>query len=146
MALVTEQLNREGIPFKTKVLSNPHQYLRADAGVLYVDQRDFGRLRPIIKQLYDDLRTGLNAPVPMFTKRLAPGLGLAEDPGGGLSFGQSRCRTAAEGLRRCWTEGLRQPEARLHLVTEVFREKGLDPMRLYLAQGSADRYTIDLAP
>lgn len=78
MALVTEQLNREGIPFKTKVLSNPHQYLRADAGVLYVDQRDFGRLRPIIKQLYDDLRTGLNAPVPMFTKRLAPGLGLAE--------------------------------------------------------------------
>lgn|GEM_PF-5077521 len=31
-------------------------------------------------------------------------------------------------------------------MTEVFREKGLDPMRLYLAQGSADRYTIDLAP
>lgn len=146
MALVTERLNQDGIPFKTKVLSNPNQYLRADAGVLYVNRGDFARLRPIIKLLYADLRTGLNEAVPMFTKRLAPGLGLADDPGGGLSFGQSRCRVAAEGLYRCWAEGLHQPEERLRRLAEVFREKGLDPLRPYLAPGSADHYTIDLTP
>jgi|GEM_PF-6458426 len=109
MALVTEQLNREGIPFKTKVLSNPHQYLRADAGVLYVDQRDFGRLRPIIKQLYDDLRPGLNAPVPMFTKRLAPGLGLAEIPAEGSvsaspAAGPQQRGCAGAGPRGCGSQ------------------------------------------
>lgn len=146
MALVTERLNREGVPFKTKVLSNPQQYLRADAGVLYVKRSDFSRLRRIISQLYGQLQWELKEVVPLFTKRLAPGLGLAEDPGDGLSFGQSRCRIAAQGLYRCWCEGLQDSAARLRCVAEVFREQGVDPERPYLEAGSSDPYGLDLTP
>lgn len=146
MRLATARLNGAGIPFRTKVLSNPQQYLRADAGVLYVRRTDFGRLRPIVAQLYGDLRASLLDGVPRFTKALAPGLGLAEDPGGGRSFGQSRCRIAAEALQRCQAGGVREPEARLRLLAEVFRQRGVDPLRPYLDAGSVDDYALEVTP
>ncbi|MBP2019532.1 hypothetical protein J2Z79_002974 [Symbiobacterium terraclitae] len=144
--MVTELLNREEIPFKAKVLSHPRQYRRADAGVLYVHRTDFGRLRPILRQLYRGLGSRLHREVPMFTKPLAPGLGLAEDPGGGLSFGQSRCRVVAEGLYRCQAEGAADLDARLRVVAGVMRERGLDPLRPWLEPGSADDYARGLSP
>jgi hypothetical protein len=82
----------------------------------------------------------------MFTKPLAPGLGLAEDPGGGLSFGQSRCRVVAEGLYRCQAEGAADLDARLRVVAGVMRERGLDPLRPWLEPGSADDYARGLSP
>jgi hypothetical protein len=35
---ITQALNGEGIPFRTKVISNPAEYFRADAGVLYISE------------------------------------------------------------------------------------------------------------
>lgn len=144
--VVTDRLNREEIPFKTKVLSHPRAYRRADAGVLYLNRGDFSRLRPVLDQVYRELGPRLNREVPMFTKPLGPGLGLAEDPGGGLSFGQSRCRILAEGLHRCHARRLTDLAERLRLVAEVWQERGLDPLRPYLEPGSADNYTLEWAP
>ena len=77
------------------------------------------------------------APLP------ALGLGLAEDPGGGLSFGQSRCRIAAEGLVRAHAEGAQSPAARAERMAAAFRERGLDPLCPYLEPGSRDTYTFE---
>lgn len=59
---------------------------------------------------------GALPPVPLFTKPLAPGLGLAEDPGDRLSFGQSRCRIAAEGLVRAHAQGVTDTAGRVDLL------------------------------
>jgi hypothetical protein len=79
--------------------------------------------------------------VPLFTRELAPGLGLAEDPSGGLSFGQSRCRLVARGLWNGFTRGRTDREGRLAAVAEAFHEAGVDPAVPYLETGSPELYS-----
>ena len=45
MAAITGRLNQRGIPFRTKVLSDPNGYGRADAGVLYLERRQASAAR-----------------------------------------------------------------------------------------------------
>ena len=65
-------------------------------------------------------------PPPVFTKTLAPGLGVAEDPGYTESFGQHRCRLLAEGLVRGHEQRIHNLEDRLRVVSDCFRAEGLD--------------------
>lgn len=140
----TALLNGAGIPFQTKVVSNPRQYVRSDSGVLYLRKADFERAAPVIGEIYQSVSSGLRPAAPLFTKPLAAGLSLAEDPGNGMSFGQSRCRAAALGLWRCHTEGLTELDPRLGAIAETFRAEGIDPEFPYLQPGSADRYDLNL--
>src|SRR5436305_14389954 len=52
----------------------------------------------LLVDVYQAVKDNLKPETPLFTKRLAAGLGFAEDPGNGESFGMSRCRIVAEGL------------------------------------------------
>ncbi len=142
MALTTSLFNRAGIPFRTKVLSDPASYVRADAGVLYLERRWFGPARGLVSEIQRTLRAGLRADVPMFTKPLAEGLGLAEDPHNRMSFGQSRCKLAARALWACFVRGVGQREERVSLLLEAFREEGLDPLFPYLDKNSTDFYSL----
>ncbi|MGE5674496.1 MAG: T3SS effector HopA1 family protein [Mycobacterium leprae] len=144
MREATSRLNAARIPFETKVVSNPRLYSRTDSGVLYLRRDDFGRTTPLLQTIYQRVRAGLLPEAPLFTKPLAPGLALAEDPGGGISFGQSRCRLAAQGLWQAYTQGFAEPDARLNAVAEAFQAEGLDPERPYLEPGSADDYALNL--
>jgi len=139
---VTSELNRVGVPFRMKVLADPGSYVRADAGVLYLGKRHYLAARGAIAKAYFLVRSGLRPTVPLFTKRLAPGLGLAEDPGGDgqTSFGQHRCRLVARALWRCYAEGRASLDDRVRGVAGAFAEQGLDPARPYLSAGSRDDY------
>jgi hypothetical protein len=138
---VTSQLNGAEIPFRMKVLSDPAAYVRADAGVLYVYKRYVARAYAAIQRAYFTVRAGLLPQVPLFTKRLAPGLGLAEDPGDpGTSFGQHRCRLVAAALWDSFERGTVSEAERVKAVVSAFRAGGLDPARPYLATGSSDEY------
>src|SRR5213079_2933834 len=97
IANATSTLNALGIPFRTKVLSDPGAYVRADAGVLYVEHRYCAPAAEAVASIHGALESRLRPDPPMFTRRLAPGLGLAEDPQNGMSFGQSRCRLVVQG-------------------------------------------------
>jgi hypothetical protein len=136
MAAVTQILNARGIPFRTKVLSDPVAYCRADAGVLYLQRRHYRRLGDAIPSILRRIGPRLNPQVPLFTRILAPGLGLAEDPHNGMSFGQHRCKLAAEGLWRSFVQGDRTRQSRAATLAIVFREAGLKPSSPYLAAGS----------
>lgn len=140
--LMTAQLNALSLPFRTKVLVDPNTYTRADAGVLYIERRDFARAQPAIQAVYRALQGGLHADTPMFTKRLGDGLGLAEDPGATMSFGQSRCKLAAQALWLCYTGGGHSAEARQAALAQVFSQAGLDPLRPFLEVRSSDIYTL----
>ena len=67
--------------------------------------------------------------MPLFTKRLANGLGLAEDPSRGMSFGQHRCRLTAQALWRSFARGDADRNSRADSVASAFHREGLDPLR-----------------
>jgi len=141
--LATQALNEHRIPFRTKVLSDPGAYFRADAGVLYVERRHVKSVLPIVRRMHEKLGALLRPEVPLFTQCLLPGLGVAEDPGNGLSFGQARCRLVAAGLWSAFCRGLNDEVSRLEAILEAFREQGIDPSRPYLAKGSFATYDLD---
>jgi hypothetical protein len=142
MALVTTTFNRAGVPFRTKVMSDPAGYVRADAGVLYLERCYFAEARPLIVELHRALKGRLRADVPMFTKPLAEGLGFAEDPADGMSFGQSRCRIAARVMWSCFVRGVKGADERLSALASALRAEGLDPEAPFLERGSKDFYTL----
>lgn len=139
---ITGRLNAERVPFRTKVISNPALYVNADAGVLYIEKEYFLRARDIVVEVYRKLANRLKPEVPMFTKQLARGLALAEDPRNGLSFGQSRCKIAAQGLWACYTAGITDPQSRLSTLAEAFQQEALHPGFLYLEPESSDIYEM----
>ena len=142
MAATTANLNAAGVPFRTKVLNDPAFYQRADVAVIYFIHRHFGRARDALAAIYETIKGGLRPEVPLFTKRLAPGLGLAEDPGNGLSFGQHRCRLVARALWSAFEKGETGREARAAALADSFGNAGLELMRPYLEPGSTDAYSF----
>lgn len=142
MAAATSVLNALGVPFRTKVLADPAAYLRADAGVLYVERRHFDRIRPALREIHRAVAARLRPEVPMFTRRLADGLGVAEDPGNGMSFGQARCRTAALALWAAFQAGREDDNTRAATLAEAFAGEGLDVANLHRGPGSDEVYDL----
>jgi hypothetical protein len=142
IAATTRHLNTSGVPFRTKVLNDPALYTRADAGVLYFGRRDFSRVRQAVAAILAAVARGLRPDVPLFTKRIAPGLGLAEDPRNGLSFGQHRCELIAQGLWDTFDRGEHGRDARQAGLVAAFRHAGLDPLHPHLEPGSMDVYSL----
>ena len=134
---ITTQLNTAAVPFRMKCLTVTPAPSRADACVVFIARRflDFA-----LALLYDrpDVLALLRPAVPMFTKALAPGVGAAEEPGGMLSFGQTRCLLVARGLAKAWRGGLSTHDDRLRTIVDEFAAAGLSPDQPYLNQGSAD--------
>jgi hypothetical protein len=144
MALLTERLNRAGLPFRLKVVNDPRGFGRCDAAVLYVRQADYAAVAAIVRDVYAELASHLSEAIPALTHPLAPGLALAEDPGQGESFGLHRCMLLAEGLLRGHESGCTHVAARLGAVEQRFVEAGLKLERPYLRAGSSAEYPFAL--
>jgi hypothetical protein len=138
--LLTAALNRAEVPFQLKVVNDPEGYSRCDAGVLYAPRTVFAELAPAVASAHRRIAGELRATTPVFTKRLAPGLGLAEDPGDGQSFGMHRAALLARAVVRAHELGYESEARRANVVEEVFAEHGLDLDRPYLRPGSSDDY------
>jgi len=93
MESLTGALNRFQVPFRFKCLNKASRYPRRDAAVLYFDRRYYRILALVVEQVHAQVLPWLNAPTPLFARRLAHGLAMAEDPGD--SFGQHRCAILA---------------------------------------------------
>lgn len=129
---ITRALNHAAIPFRTKVLSDPDSYGAADSGVLYIDRAHREKAEPLVMALHARLSQNLCASVPLFTRMLAPGLGHAEDPANGESFGVYRSRLVADGLCRAHASGETATHVRIRRMRDAFVDAGLDPDRPYL--------------
>jgi Lanthionine synthetase C-like protein/HopA1 effector protein family len=132
------RLDREDLPFTLKVLNSPDLYGRADAGVLYLRIADCARAAPALLALHAAHRSRLREEVPRFTKRLAAGLGLAEAPGDGESFGLHRCRAVAHGVALAYTRGQRDAHSRVAAVARALHQHGIPLDRPYLSLESVD--------
>lgn len=110
----TQQLNALKITFTFKVLDDPNNYPCYDAGILTFFRDDYLIVSEVIKSLYSALQSNLNPETPIFTFKLAPGIGLAEISE--VGFVNSRCGAIANGLLAAWYEDDNSPHNRLQWI------------------------------
>ncbi|HTD35940.1 MAG TPA: T3SS effector HopA1 family protein [Candidatus Limnocylindrales bacterium] len=138
---MTTKLNALRVPFVMKVCSCSGLFTRIDTAVLYVAARYVDATAWIVAGELGELAHLLRPDTPLFTKRLAPGLALAEDPGG-ESFGLARCMLLASATWSAWAAGRNDVAGRLAALRRLAGEAGLSLERLYLNPGSVDRYRL----
>ena len=137
---LTAALNLYRVPFQFKTLAHPAHYTRTDPAVLYVARRHAACALDLVAGLPDSVLGGLRPDVPLFAKRLHDGIGVAEEPGTGESFGMHRCRLVAEAVVEAWQQGTQDVGARLIRTRARFEAHGLDLDRPYLNADSTDTY------
>jgi hypothetical protein len=140
---LTQRLNRFQIPFRFKCSSLPSQYWRLDPAVLYIDRRFYDICALVLVDVYNAVAASLREQTPLFSKQLARGLGLAEDPGPSQSFGMQRSSVVAEGMWRAFERGRSSESDIVDSVREEFSRRGLLLAHPYLNASSSDIYGFD---
>lgn len=147
MRFLTKRLNEIQVPFCFNVLHNPCNYGRYDSGCLRIDQDSYAVVRPVLKTVYAENALHFQTQVPIFTKMLAPGLALAENPEPEYEFyfreefGMNRCQIVANALIEAHKNGDESSEARIKYILQHFDRVGIDLERPYLNPNSEDIYT-----
>lgn len=135
-------LNRYFVPFRIKCSVDPASFHRTDGFVLYLGRRFLPTALRLLAPLADELDERLQPGTPLFSRPLLAGMGGADDPGSGESFGQSRCRLVAGGLLDAWRAGAAPLAERREAVARRFRTAGLSLDAPHLSAGAADLYTF----
>ena len=143
MSNLTVELNAMNLPFRFKILKNPHVFSRTDGAVLYINKQYLKDSKHSLSKVYKIIRIYLNHPTPFFAKKLAPGLSLAESPSSsGESFGEHRCRILAEAIYNTCKKEIRSPDVKVLEVNRYFASLGIDFDRAYLNPNSVDDYDV----
>jgi HopA1 effector protein family len=144
MGILTERLNHLSIPFSYKTLYNPSDYKRYDSAVLYFHPSYYDTVKPVLEDIYREYQSHFQEEIPLFTKMLAPGLGLAEEPNIKFktkeSFGTHRCQIVADSLLETWQKGDDSPETRMKAILDNFTRLGIQLEYSYLNAESEDIY------
>lgn len=146
MKSLTQNFNVKNIPFSFKVLYNPKEYKRYDSGVLYFDKRDFAAVKELLQMVYTENKSNFLPEIPLFTKQLAPGLGLAEEPDQKFaeveSFGMNRCQIVANGLLEAWYKSDNSTEGKMKAILASFSLLNIDIHHPYLNANSENIYQL----
>lgn len=138
-ANLCKYLNDLSVPFFYKVLSDEAGYDRADAAVLYLDKEEYPQAEAFIQEKWTSLEGLLRPETPAFTLAVAPGVGVSEDPGNGLSFGEHRCSILAQVFLRMFF----QPKEEVpfeQLLDRAFKAQNIDWQQPYLPSDSDPVY------
>lgn len=138
---LTSALNHQNIPFQLAILHDPALFYRCDGATLELDQADHQSVQPVLAEIYQTHPAVFSPPVPLFSKQLAPGLGLVEgsDP---HSFGQDRCQILATGLVRAISRGCTSPTEKLMTIHQALAKAGIDLDQPYLNPDAIDNYPL----
>lgn len=144
---ITGRLSRFQVPFRLKMPVDASFYNRLDAAVLYVNKRFYQITSVLLARVHQAVSDHLLLDTPLFTKRLAAGLGLAEDPGNGESFGMHRCRLLAEAISAAYISPDQTATPAGNVLDTVVRQlerAGVRADAPYLNAGSVDQYPFPL--
>jgi hypothetical protein len=132
--LLTRSLDRFQLPFQFKLPTRSGGCERRDAGVLYANRRYYRILAMLLEDIRERVSAHLHPSTPLFTKKLADGLGFAESHAGnsGASFGMSRCEILAHALANAAEKNLLTAEEKREELNAEFRKRGLSPERPWL--------------
>jgi hypothetical protein len=129
------ELNKLGIPFQFEILFNPEEFYRYDAGILCLPKSAYPSAKSILSELYQTHQVQFSPEVPLFTKPLAPGLGIAETPTI-TSFGLHRCDLLATALVTAHLTAVDPMTA----IADAFTPAGIALDRPYLQPDAVDDY------
>ena len=135
---LTRALDEGRVPHSLKVACSDPPLDRPDGAVLYVEERHADAALAAVARTWPAVAASLRPAVPRLTLELARGVGLAEDPGTGESFGQHRCGLVAAALAGSADRALEEAASS---VLEAFDAAGIDPTRPHLRPGSSREYT-----
>ena len=135
-ARVITAIDGYGVAFRAELAGDPDACVRADAAVVTVDRGDASTLARVAVRVQQRAPFALAPSVPAFTRQLAPGIALADEPGQGTAFGRHRCRLVAAGLVAAGRgAGL---SARRAAVLKTLEQAGIDPAALHLNPGNRE--------
>ncbi|TAE58797.1 MAG: hypothetical protein EAZ76_14855 [Nostocales cyanobacterium] len=144
METLTKKLNQVDISFSFQVIYNPGNYGRYDAGILNFERSNYSVVHNILQEVYQEYQCYFSPEIPLFTKFLAPGLSLAEEPNQKFttqeSFGMNRCQIVANALLEAWEKGKNAIEERMGIINQHFEQHLIDIHRPYLNPNSEDIY------
>ena len=134
---VLEDLN---LPYTMKCPSEPALFGRRDALVLYLAPDAWSAAKEGLRRACEQTASCVRPETPPLTLRLAPGVALAEDPGDGTSFGQSRASAVAEGVLEVITTGTISTEDMIAILARRLEANRISPARPFLKlDGPSDR-------
>ena len=135
-ARVVTTLDGYGLAFRAELAGDADACLRNDAAIVTVRRDDVPAAARAALRLGERAPFALAASAPAFTRQIAPGVGVADQPGRGASFGRHRCRLIAAGLVS--TGHGAGPVSRRAAVIATLRGAGLDPAALHLNPGNPE--------
>ncbi|MDG4787573.1 lanthionine synthetase LanC family protein [Micromonospora sp. WMMD1102] len=136
--LLSTELNARSIPFALKLPNTPQGHQRCDSAVLYVAGALFPAVAEVVAGCHPELDPVLGDRIPPLTAALLRGVGVAQDPGGGESFGQHRCRLLAEALCTPAARRARGPERRAAELVSWLDANGVSVVAPYRNPGSGE--------
>ncbi len=132
----------DDMPYCLKLPVDLAGYQRTDATVLYLEGSQFDRVHAELHAIYAKLEAFLYPETPPLTKKLGPGIGLAEDPiEASESFGLHRCRLIAEGLLAAKRADQDDPAAIRDSIGNHLSKGGIDLARPHLNPGAMRDYS-----
>jgi HopA1 effector protein family len=144
MQELTQRLNRGIIPFTLKALHNPAEYKCHDPIILRFSRDRYEAIWKILQPIYRRYAAYFQPETPLFTKVLAPGLALAEEPEQKFfdqeNFGQNRCQVIANALMDARQEGDETAEKRMNAILNHLSLHEISLDHPYLNPSSEDVY------
>lgn len=144
MDSLTLKLNAAELPFNFQIPHHPLGCDRYDSGILNFQRQDYPKIQEVLKDIYTEYQGYFQREIPLFTKYLAPGLSLAEQPVekplNKQSFGVNRCQIMANALFEAWEKGIDSSEERVDMIRQHFAWKSVDLELPYLNPNSEDIY------
>jgi HopA1 effector protein family len=144
MKSLTQGLNEIDIPFSFKVLYNPKDYNRFDSGVLYFDGQHYEVVARVLESVHAECRSHFVNKIPLFTKQIALGLGVAEEPDNKFadreSFGMNRCQIVANGLFESFQRGQNSYSDKMNEIMNQFSLADIGLQHPHINSGAKDIY------
>jgi hypothetical protein len=143
MDRATSLLGPGDVPFRLKVMLNTARR-RRDGAVLYVPVDSWQAAERLLRLSYSAVAQAgdIEPEVPLFARWLRSGVGLAEDPGGGHSFGTHRSLLVALALADMHLSGLRGEKDWWRALWARFESYGFRLERPHLNGRGADPYVM----
>jgi hypothetical protein len=144
MADLTVTLNAVDISFTFKAPHNESHYEHCDTGILSLAKNQYVEVRSKLETLYQTHRERFRSSVPLFTKCLAPGLALAEQPLQPITpqenFSMHRFQILAEGLVQAWRRNVNTAAGYQQSMLDSLATHGVNIHSPYLNPDTLDCY------
>ena len=135
-AQLVTTLDGYGVGFRAELRGDPAAPERVGAAVVTVGRSHVPALARVLLRMRDRSPLLFGQSVAGFTRALAPGIGLADEPADGTEFARHRCRLIAAALVAAGPGA--GPAERRTAVLRALTDAGLDPGALHLNPGSPE--------